>query len=248
MLNRFNKLLVVVGALIVVGAVSFAVKSTQDAKKLQQQIESLQQTQQEASPEEAKKFVEEVSRLIVLPEGEDPTIATITDKEKLKDVPFFAKAENGDRVLIYVNARKAFLYRPDAQRIIEVATLNLNTADQEFTGKIVLRNGTETAGLTKRFEEVLKEGLPQVEVVGRDNAKRTTYTNILVVDLTGSRKEDAERLANTLSGEVVDLPADEPKPEGADFLIIIGSEVVEAASATPAPQAPAPQPSPPPAE
>ena len=64
-----------------------------------------------------------VSRLIVLPEGEEPTIATVTDPEKLKDQPFFARAKPGDKVLLYTQAKKAYLYDPVADKLLEVAPI-----------------------------------------------------------------------------------------------------------------------------
>lgn len=74
---------------------------------------------------ETATAVEKIGRLIALPEGETPTLATVTDPAQLKDQPFFAKAEVGFQVLLYVNAQKAFLYDPKKDIIVEVATLNL---------------------------------------------------------------------------------------------------------------------------
>lgn len=79
-----------------------------------------------ADQEEAKALVEKVSKLIVLPEGEIPTIATISDLEKLKDQTFFTDAKNGDKVLIYTNTKKAILYDPVANKIINVAPLSFD--------------------------------------------------------------------------------------------------------------------------
>ena len=75
--------------------------------------------------EEIEKVVERVGRHIVLPEGETPTVATVTDPEKLKDQVFFQKAKAGDKVLIYTNAKKAILYDPELDKIIEFAPLNI---------------------------------------------------------------------------------------------------------------------------
>jgi hypothetical protein len=74
---------------------------------------------------EMESLVKEVGKLIVLPEGEDPTVATITDPSKLQDQPFFVNAKAGDKVLIYPTARKAFLYDPSAKKLVEVAPLVL---------------------------------------------------------------------------------------------------------------------------
>ena len=65
-----------------------------------------------------------VGRIILLPQGEAPTIATINDLEPLKDQPFFTNAAIGDRVLIYNSAKKAFIFRPSLNKIIEVSTIN----------------------------------------------------------------------------------------------------------------------------
>lgn len=74
---------------------------------------------------EVDKLVAQVSKLIVLPEDEQPTVATVSDVDKLKDQPFFAKAQNGNKVLIYTGAKKAILFDPIANKIIEVAPINI---------------------------------------------------------------------------------------------------------------------------
>ena len=70
---------------------------------------------------EVATLVEKVGKLIALPEDETPTIATIKQPDKLKDQAFFANAKEGDKVLIYTKARKAILYDPSADKIIQVA-------------------------------------------------------------------------------------------------------------------------------
>lgn len=75
---------------------------------------------------ETDALVAEVGKLIALPTDEKPTVATVTDVGKVKDQPFFKNAKNGDKVIIYTNARKAILYRPTEKRIIEVGAVNIN--------------------------------------------------------------------------------------------------------------------------
>ncbi len=75
---------------------------------------------------EVDALVAEVGKLIDLPKDEKPTVATVTDIDKVKDQPFFKNAKNGDKVLIYTNANKAILYRPSEKRIIEVGAVNIN--------------------------------------------------------------------------------------------------------------------------
>ena len=86
---------------------------------------ALKKNPQRAAQDETRKLLASVADLIVLPEGEAPTIATVSDPEKLKDQPFFAKAKRGDKVLIYTNSRKAILYDQENNRIVEVAPINI---------------------------------------------------------------------------------------------------------------------------
>src|SRR3990167_8021461 len=78
--------------------------------------------------EDVKNLTVNVGKLIELPKSEEPTIATVSNKEKLKDQPFFANAQNGDKVLIYTKSKKAILYRPSINKIIDVSFLNFGVS------------------------------------------------------------------------------------------------------------------------
>lgn len=82
-----------------------------------------------AAQKEIEEYTTRVGKLMDLPSDEEPTIATILDKDALADQAFFANAENGDKVLIYSAATKAILYRPSTNRIIEVAPIDI-TAEE----------------------------------------------------------------------------------------------------------------------
>ena len=74
----------------------------------------------------ANVLIAQVGKLIQLPVNENPTIATVSDETKLAGETFFANAKNGDKVLIYAQAKKAILYRPSINKIIEVSSVNIN--------------------------------------------------------------------------------------------------------------------------
>lgn len=74
-----------------------------------------------------KELVKAVSMLMVLPE-EEPTVATVSDLEKLKGQEFFVNANVGDKVLVYLNAGKAILYSPKQNIIINVAPLSATSS------------------------------------------------------------------------------------------------------------------------
>ena len=78
------------------------------------------------SQSEIKSLVQKVERLVVVPEDETPTIATVSDPAALKDEAFFVGAKQGDKVLIYSNAKKAILYDPILDKVIMIAPLNID--------------------------------------------------------------------------------------------------------------------------
>ncbi len=80
----------------------------------------------EDTAKETERLVKEIGEVMVLPEEETPTLATVQDKSKLQDQDFFKNAENGDKVLVYMTAKKAILYRPSTKKIIEVSPVNMD--------------------------------------------------------------------------------------------------------------------------
>ncbi len=76
---------------------------------------------------EVKDVLAKVGKLIELPTGEEPTIATVQDAERIKSQPFFSKAQNGYRVILYSNAKLAIMFDEKANKIINVGTINLST-------------------------------------------------------------------------------------------------------------------------
>jgi len=80
---------------------------------------------------EVKEITEKLGKLMVLPVGEEPTVATVLDKDKVKDQQFFANAENGDKVVIYSKAMKAILYRLSENKIIEVAPISISQTESK---------------------------------------------------------------------------------------------------------------------
>ncbi len=203
----------------------------------------------EAAKAEVKALTARVGALIELP-NEEPTVATISDKEKLKDQPFFAKSENGDKVLIYTQARKAILYRPSINKIIEVSSVNLGQASPEAmpaarggaapsaspsaqtttSVKVAIYNGTTTVGLTSKIEKQLKATIPNLDVVAKENAKKKDYEKTIVVVLSQGRTQEAKAVAEFLGASVAELPQGEVKPatlpdgRQADILVILGSD------------------------
>ncbi len=184
--------------------------------------------------DEAKQLVSTVSKLMNLPSEETPTVATVNDKEKLKSQAFFAKSENGDKVLIYTTAKKAILFRPSINKIIDVAPVNLGpsasasatpavTTTTESVVKFTILNGTSLVGLTKKYETELLLKVKNAQVVDKDNAVLKTYQKSLLIDVKGTQSEESKLIAKELSLELSSLPSGEATPSG-DYVIILGTD------------------------
>jgi hypothetical protein len=92
--------------------------------------------------------VERVAKLMMLPTEEQPTVATVSDLEKLKNQPFFTRARIGDYVLIYMKSKKAILYNATENKIIEVGALNTdgsNAGTSISSGSLPSRSVTNTS-------------------------------------------------------------------------------------------------------
>lgn len=88
---------------------------------------AFKQGTEEISAAEITSLVDKVGELMLLPTDEKPTVATVSDLNPLKDQLFFKNAHVGDMVFMYPKARRAILYSPSQNKIIEVAPITLDT-------------------------------------------------------------------------------------------------------------------------
>jgi len=183
---------------------------------------------QKREQEVVAKLVSEVGKLMELPSNETPTVATVTDVNKLKAEAFFQNAKNGDKVLIYQNAKKVILYNPVAKKIVNVGPFSTggNQATPSAQAKIAIRNGTQTPAMAAKVEGILKKTFPEAAVVSKENAASSNFEKTLVIVLNNALKDIAGGLSKSLGAQVVDLPSGESKPQGADILIIVGKDKI----------------------
>jgi hypothetical protein len=120
-LLKISVVLLIFGAVVWFMAVFYQTKS---------ELSRLKGDAAVASDQVSAELIEKVSRLMELP-NEKPTIATVEDNKKLASQAFFKKAQNGDKVLMYPKAKKAILYRPSIDKIMEVAYLNVQEQSEK---------------------------------------------------------------------------------------------------------------------
>lgn len=131
--------LIVVLLLVALAGIGFLLKKYNDTR---QEVEKLStvQGQQELNKTQTNQLLGEMRAIIVLPSGEDPVVATITDISQLKDKDFYKDAENGDRVVVFTNAKKAYIYRPSSKTIINVGAFQVDNTAQSNTGQTKTSN------------------------------------------------------------------------------------------------------------
>lgn len=106
--------------------------------------------------QQTAKLLSALGNLMELPKGETPTVATISDKDKLAGQAFFSNALNGDILFAYTTSMKAILYRPSTNKIINVAPISINQT-QDVTSAVA---PTATQAITP----VLKKTTPTTPV------------------------------------------------------------------------------------
>ena len=177
-------------------------------------------------------------------------VAIIDNADLLRSHPFFANVHNGDKLLIYRESEKAILFRPLTNEVVAFAPLDAvpSSSYEQIEGQpvVALRNGMGTPYDMKTFEAELTFVAPDSVVVDNTNASRGNYPKSMLIDVVGTKKEEARVLANKLRLSVSDLPDGEFRPPaGVDFLVILGKDRIplmnyiapsSTASATPSPK------------
>ncbi len=238
-LSRKLVIAVVAIVMLLVGAASYGYYFTDRGKEL-------------ADQRDFDQTLKAVSKLYDLPE-EVPVLATVTNKDELTSQSMFADAENGDKVLIYNQAKKVILYRPNTKKIINVATINATTpgAQAEIAPEeavmpsappeeqpeaspsaqevpttpvtVVILNGTAISGLTQKVQQQLRDSGVNSTVLVRDNALRRDYEITIIIPLTPAGEAMAPEFEKSLSAKTGTLPEGE-RTRTTDIIIIAGTD------------------------
>lgn len=187
------------------------------------------------NPDPTQTLLAEVGQTTSLPSG-IPEITTITNPAGLavKD-QFFLGALEGDKLLVYADAGKVFLYSPMRRLLVNSADLTPTnssialaapsptpTATETITASVEIRNGTTTTGLAKQTADSLA-GNASFRVEGIGNAANQAYSKTIVFSLHPEAAPLANTLATLLKGKVVgSLPKEEGLPS-TDIVVILGA-------------------------
>ncbi len=105
--KRILRRVVVAVVIVVVATASIIVACVLSHKK------------QQASLNNVGVITSKVGEIFLLPADEKPALATVTNSKKISS-NFAGKVKNGDKILIYQTNKRAIVYRPSINRIIDV--------------------------------------------------------------------------------------------------------------------------------
>ncbi len=81
---------------------------------------TLQTPSAAANTRQVNDVVAKVRKLAVVPTNETPTVATVKNAEKIKQLPYFANAHDGDKVLVFSKQKQAVIYRPSTNQVVAI--------------------------------------------------------------------------------------------------------------------------------
>ena len=138
-MNKFKTLSIILLILLFLGSVGGGYYYYDKYTKTKAMLEN----PEEATKAETESVLKNIGELMELPDGE-PTVATVLDKDKLQDQEFFAKAENGDKVVIFAESKIAILYRSSVNKIISFAPVSIGRPQGQLPEDNQLLENEET--------------------------------------------------------------------------------------------------------
>lgn len=216
--------------IVILGLMGFAGWSFFKYQKAQDTVDKLSnpEAQQEAIAKEREDILAKVGKLMILPEDEEPTVASVDDAEVLAQYqPFFRNASNGDKVILYVKSGKSIIYSPEKNIIVNVGTIsvqgnNATKLDTENPLTVEIRQG----GASQERVDVLAEQLDQVvDITAVELAANQDYSGPVIVALTTDpvRLEQANIFAANLGVQLTtELPEGEEISD-VEVVVIVGN-------------------------
>ncbi|OGG41604.1 hypothetical protein A2837_00410 [Candidatus Kaiserbacteria bacterium RIFCSPHIGHO2_01_FULL_46_22] len=122
--------------------------------------EAVANREAERQKAENEELIEEVGKLMILPQ-EEPLIYQIDDPELLmSEQPFFVGAEEGDKLIVYPNAAKAIIYSQTRKMIVNVGPV---TFDEGQVSNVRIEPSSPPPPATTSPQTISSSSTPEVE-------------------------------------------------------------------------------------
>ncbi|MCX6744980.1 MAG: hypothetical protein NTX82_05635 [Candidatus Parcubacteria bacterium] len=223
---KLLKIIVIVLVIVALGAgIYYALDQMGYVKAMRL---ALQYQKQTALNKEDAAILNQLKKIMVLPDDINPTMANITDIEALKKSQpgFFATASNGQKLIIYPD--QAIIFDQKSGKIVKVGpvqvTGNQNAQVQPVNFAVYNSLKDDPANAkTAEMETKIKTAFNNAVVTVKENSAKIDYPQTLVVDIAGNNP-DIQKIVDALGAKLSGLPIGEKKPEGVAVLVIIGKQ------------------------
>jgi len=190
--------------------------------KTQKELSAYKESSEAVAIKEMNDLLKKVGRLVLIPQNELPTVATIANADDLRQQAFFSMAENGDKVIIYKNAQRVILYRPSLDKIIETSRLTVKEIENTITRSDTPNNDQAVAGdktvlVDGSSETVITKTVDKVEPAAP--AKLAIYNGTLYVE--GLATKVGAFLVKEIPGNVISVEILKNAEEVYDKTIVI---------------------------
>lgn len=99
-------------------------RASSESKEWQNKYNDLIEHPEQLAKNEAELYLEKAKKIDnTIPSNEIPEVQTVLDVSQLKNQEFFKDAQNGDKILVFKLAKKAYIYRPSENKIINSGPL-----------------------------------------------------------------------------------------------------------------------------
>jgi hypothetical protein len=206
-------IMVIVVLLAYIGYMRFGGK---DVSKLSKNIENLNKKEQQ-------DVLDKLKKIIILPD-ETPVLATVLDKESLKEQPFFKDSINGDKILIFPKAKKAVVYRVSENKIVNVGPI---AVDQKAAvlpkAKVAVVTRAKSSTNYDQFISQLDSNFAAVtEVADRTNSTISKdLTDSFIFDKSTKFTETKKQLIDKLGLKEANSAPDGDVMPDADIIIYL---------------------------
>jgi hypothetical protein len=78
---------------------------------------------QNTQAKQQQQLLERLGATVILP-TETPLFLSISDKSKLSNTTLAARVDNGDTLIVYSQAKRLIVYRPAAQKIVDMLSID----------------------------------------------------------------------------------------------------------------------------
>jgi hypothetical protein len=175
------------------------------------------------SKSDLKSVESRVGKLMLLPKDEQPTLATVENKNSIKDKFLASHSKNGDRVLIYTKNQMVVIYRPSINKIAAVGTVTQDPAFNEAqNATMTIMDGANDADKTQTIINKIKTAYPSIKITNGGKAPRD-FPYTIIIDNSNQKDDLVFSLVNIISGKkgVVPLGLDKANT---DLMVVVGAD------------------------